>query len=70
MVCDGRCLAVGLCTPVGHDLYEMETATRRYLLRYLRDQFGEGRVNELADFMVAYLRYRLDGENLTIAPSC
>ena len=52
----------GLCTPVGHDLYEMEAATRRYLLRYLRDQFGDGRVHDIADFMAAYLRHRVLGE--------
>ncbi|MEO1299526.1 MAG: hypothetical protein AAFW75_27870 [Cyanobacteria bacterium J06636_16] len=31
-------LLSGLCTPAGHDLYEMEAATRRYLLRRLRGQ--------------------------------
>ena len=56
-------LLSGLCTPAGHDLYEMEAATRRYLLRYLRDQFGEGRIAELERFMVAYLRHRLGGES-------
>jgi hypothetical protein len=34
-------LLSGLCLPVGYDLYEMEPPTRRYLLSYLRDQFGE-----------------------------
>lgn len=52
-------LLSGLCTPVGFDLYEIEPATRRYLLRYLRDQFGEERVNKLADFMAAYLKRQL-----------
>ncbi|MGA1133274.1 MAG: formylglycine-generating enzyme family protein [Prochlorotrichaceae cyanobacterium] len=52
-------LLSNLCNPVGYDLYEMEAATRRYLLRYLRDQFGDSRVNRLEEFMVAYLRYRL-----------
>jgi formylglycine-generating enzyme required for sulfatase activity len=56
-------LLSGLCTPAGHDLYEMEAATRRYLLRYLRDQFGEERIQELETFMVAYLRHRLTGAN-------
>jgi formylglycine-generating enzyme required for sulfatase activity len=56
-------LLSGLCTPAGHDLYEMEAATRRYLLRYLRDQFGESRVKDLERFMVAYLRHRLTGDN-------
>jgi formylglycine-generating enzyme required for sulfatase activity len=52
-------LLSGLCTTVGYDLYAMEAATRRYLLRYLRDQFGEARVIDLERFMVAYLRHRL-----------
>lgn len=56
-------LLSGLCTPAGHDLYEMEAATRRYLLRYLRDQFGESRIKELETFMVAYLRHRLTWDN-------
>ena len=55
-------LLSGLCEPAGHDLYEMAAATRRYLLRYLRDQFGEGRLEQLERFMVAYLRHRLVGE--------
>ena len=56
-------LLSGLCISAGHDLYEMEAATRRYLLRYLRDQFGEGQINQLEQFMVAYLRHRLAGDN-------
>jgi formylglycine-generating enzyme required for sulfatase activity len=56
-------LLSGLCIPAGYDLYEMEAATRRYLLRYLGDQFGESRILELERFMVAYLRHRLIREN-------
>ena len=55
-------LLSGLCEPAGYDLYEMRAATRRYLLRYLRDQFGEERLAQLERFMVAYLRHRLAGE--------
>ncbi|MEL7314966.1 MAG: hypothetical protein AAFN08_08440 [Cyanobacteria bacterium J06559_3] len=56
-------LLSGLCTPAGHDLYEMEAATRRYLLRRLRDQFTEDRIKDLERFMVAYLRHRLTTED-------
>jgi len=56
-------LLSGLCIPAGYDLYEMEAAPRRYLLRYLGDQFGESRILELERFMVAYLRRRLIREN-------
>ncbi|MGF1517912.1 MAG: formylglycine-generating enzyme family protein [Nodosilinea sp.] len=52
-------LLSGLCKPIGYDLYEMEAATRHSLLRYLRNQFGEARINRVADFMAAYLRYHL-----------
>ena len=62
-------LLSGLCKPVGYDLYEMEAATRRYLLRYLRDQFGESRLNDLERFMVAYLRHRLQVEAQQPYPS-
>ena len=54
-------LLSGLCKPIGYDLYEMEAATRHWLLRYLHNhnQFGEARINRLADFMAAYSNYRL-----------
>ena len=55
-------LLSGLCTPVGYDLYEMETATRQYLLSYLRDRFGDAQVYEVERFMVAYLKHRIQLE--------
>jgi formylglycine-generating enzyme required for sulfatase activity len=51
-------LLSGLCKPIGYDLYEMEATTRHVLLRELR-RLGADRVNEVADFMAAYLRYHL-----------
>ncbi|MEO0949584.1 MAG: formylglycine-generating enzyme family protein, partial [Cyanobacteria bacterium J06641_5] len=51
-------LLSGLCKPIGYDLYEMEVETRHQLLRELR-RLGADRVNEVADFMAAYLRHHL-----------
>jgi len=55
-------LLSGLCRWVGHDLFEMEPATRQYLLQRLRDRFTAERVYEVERFMVAYLRHRLKQE--------
>jgi len=56
-------LLSGLCTVVGGDLYQMETDTRRFLLRnYLVNIFGEARVYEVERFMVAYLQHRIQIE--------
>jgi formylglycine-generating enzyme required for sulfatase activity len=55
-------LLSGLCSPIGYDLYEMEGATRDRLLRRLCQEFGEERLYTLEDFMVAYLRHRLQVE--------
>lgn len=55
-------LLSGLCSPIGHDLYEMEGLTRDRLLRRLCQSFGEDRLSQLEDFMVAYIRHRLQVE--------
>lgn len=60
-------LLSGLCQPVGHDLYEMEPDTRNQLLQALKEQFGEQRLFDLEDFMVAYIQHRLAVEK-TDAP--
>lgn len=48
----------GLCEPIGHDLYEMDGAVRRVLLREVS---REG-LAELTGFMRAYVAARLQGE--------
>jgi hypothetical protein len=55
-------LLSGLCSPVGYDLYEMAGDTRDRLLRRLIQEFGERRLSDLEDFMVAYIRHRLQVE--------
>jgi formylglycine-generating enzyme required for sulfatase activity len=55
-------LLSGLCQPAGYDLYEMEGVTRNRLLRRLCDEWGEGRLKELANFMSQYIENRLQVE--------
>jgi formylglycine-generating enzyme required for sulfatase activity len=55
-------LLSGLCSPIGYDLYEIEGTTRDRLLRLLIQEFGESCLFALEDFMVAYIRHRLDVE--------
>nr|MDZ8022942.1 formylglycine-generating enzyme family protein [Nostoc sp. SerVER01] len=56
-------LLSGLCQPAGYDLYEMEGKTRDSLLRRLCNEFGEERLNKLADFMSKYIANRLQLDN-------
>lgn len=55
-------LLSNLCDEVGHELYEMDNAVRNELLRRLKEepQFGEKRINELSDFLLAYVRKDLN----------
>ena len=55
-------LLSGLCRSVGYDLYEMDSETRNVLLKRLCDRFGESRLYELEDFVVAYIEHRLQLE--------
>jgi len=55
-------LLSGLCSPIGYDLYEIEGLTRDLLLRRLCQEFGEDRLYQLEDFMVAYIGHRLQVE--------
>ena len=64
-----------LCDPVGYELYELEPEVRNELIVTLKENsnFGDERLYELSDFMVAYIRqklqtnYRAD-EDLGAAP--
>ena len=55
-----------LCEEVGHELYEMDTPTRKELLKQLQNdsRFGLERTRELADFMMAYVEQQLDSADL------
>jgi hypothetical protein len=59
-------LLSSLCDEVGHELYEMEGAVRNALLSQLKanPRFGTQRINELSDFLLAYIRQQLDSPDL------
>ncbi|NTW21106.1 MAG: hypothetical protein HGA42_16630, partial [Nostocales cyanobacterium W4_Combined_metabat2_030] len=51
-------LLSNLCDEVGHELYEMDVAVRNELLKRLKEdaRFGEKRIKELSNFLLAYVR--------------
>lgn len=51
-------LLSSLCDEVGHELYEMEKEVRNVLLSELKanPRFGTERINELSDFLLAYVQ--------------
>ena len=59
-------LLSSLCDEVGHELYEMEKEVRNALLGALKvnPRFGTERINELSDFLLAYVRQQLDSPNI------
>jgi len=52
-------ILLSLCDPVGFQLYELEGEVRNELLVELKNHFGEKRLDNLSDFMVAYIRQQL-----------
>lgn len=54
-----------LCREVGYEMYEMDIAVRHLLLRELREdeQFGQLRLNELADFLMDYVAQRFNSDD-------
>ncbi|MGD1853679.1 MAG: YcxB family protein [Leptolyngbyaceae cyanobacterium] len=54
-------LLSGLCREVGHELYEMDATVRTELLSQLQSEprFGLPRIQQLATFMLAYIRHQL-----------
>lgn len=61
-------LLSSLCDEVGHELYEMEGAMRNALLSELKanPRFGTPRINEVSDFLLAYVRQQLDSPDIDI----
>ena len=59
-------LLSSLCDEVGHELYEMEKEVRNALLSELKTnpRFGNERINELSDFLLAYVQQQLDSPDL------
>ncbi|MEH2339535.1 ABC transporter substrate-binding protein [Nostoc sp.] len=58
-------LLSSLCDEVGHELYEMDLAVRNVLLKVLQEdeKFGQQRINELSDFLLEYVRQRLQNDD-------
>ncbi|MEH2371699.1 ABC transporter substrate-binding protein [Nostoc sp.] len=58
-------LLSSLCDEVGHELYEMDLAVRNVLLKLLQEdeKFGQQRINELSDFLLEYVRQRLQNDD-------
>ena len=54
-------LLSSLCHEVGHELYEIDLAVRNELLKQLKgdEKFGLHRINELSDFLLAYVNQQL-----------
>ncbi|NET57275.1 MAG: formylglycine-generating enzyme family protein [Symploca sp. SIO2E6] len=60
--CDWLAVAdilLSLCDPVGYELYELEPEVRNELLLTLKNHCGEERLQELSEFMIAYIRQEL-----------
>jgi probable HAF family extracellular repeat protein len=59
-------LLSSLCDEVGHELYEMEKEVRNALLSELKanPRFDTERINELSDFLLAYVRQQLDSPDM------
>src|SRR4028118_2046127 len=52
-----------LCRQVGYEMYEMDIAERNLLLRELKEHFGQGRLDELGEFLLDYVAQRLTGDD-------
>jgi len=52
-----------LCRQVGYEMYEMDIADRNLLLRELKEQFGQKRLDELAEFLLDYVAQRLTDDD-------
>jgi len=55
-----------LCREVGYEMYEMEISDRNLLLRELKKEFGQQRLDELAEFLLDYVAQRLTGDDSDI----
>ncbi|MBR8835873.1 MAG: formylglycine-generating enzyme family protein [Stigonema ocellatum SAG 48.90 = DSM 106950] len=45
-----------LCSPVGYELYAMDTAVRAYLLEEMKQELGEKRMQDVARLLISYVR--------------
>jgi len=58
-----RVLLSRLCRQVGYEMYEMDIAVRNLLLKELKEQFGQERLDDLAEFLLEYVAQRLSGDD-------
>ncbi|MEH2317871.1 GUN4 domain-containing protein [Nostoc sp.] len=58
-------LLSNLCNEVGYELYEIDWAIRNELLNQLKNNpcFGQQRILQLSDFLLAYMREQLNSSN-------
>ncbi|MEH2180877.1 WD40 repeat domain-containing protein, partial [Nostoc sp.] len=58
-------LLSNLCNEVGYELYEIDWAIRNELLNQLKNNpcFGQQRILELSDFLLAYMQEQLNSSN-------
>ncbi|MEH2009251.1 WD40 repeat domain-containing protein, partial [Nostoc sp.] len=58
-------LLSNLCNEVGYELYEVDWAIRNELLKELKNNpcFGQQRILELSDFLLAYMQEQLNSSN-------
>ncbi|EDX78728.1 hypothetical protein MC7420_7381 [Coleofasciculus chthonoplastes PCC 7420] len=54
-----RVLLSRLCRQVGYEMYEMDIQVRNLLLRELKEQFGQQRLEELGAFLIDYVAQQL-----------
>lgn len=61
-------LLSSLCDEVGYEIYEMNVAVRNALLSDLaaNQNFGKQRIDELSDFLLAYVKQQLDSHDSDI----
>jgi hypothetical protein len=52
-----------LCRSVGYELYEMDIAVRNQLLAELKEQYGQKRFNDLAEFLQDYVVQQLTDDD-------
>jgi response regulator RpfG family c-di-GMP phosphodiesterase len=52
-----------LCRQVSYEMYEMEIADRNLLLRELKEQFGQERLDELGEFLLDYVAQQLTDDD-------
>ncbi len=58
-----RVLLSRLCRQVGYEMYEMDIPVRNLLLKELKEQFGQERLDELAAFLLDYVAQRLTDDD-------